>query len=317
MDYQAFRSFRDAVVRARAVLRLDCMNPAQALARWRHAPVRSAAAADPRRGLAAWVGATGLAIAADRLAQGTGVRDLLAAALATLPGRRLGLPVDVYPVYWQIARAAGFAPVGFSTLAGLDLAVLADVEVVVVPVPLTPAGRDLRADELAALQAWLAGDPRRLLIVDAAYAYDHAALAPALGLLAGEQCVALFSCTKPWLVAEGLGVAAGPRGMVPALGGAPGPGLGQAVATLERQPELPALQQAAFRREWARLAPAVQAAVPGWSPPTTGYFAVVAAAAATLLADHDILAVPASVFGSARGDLSVVTCLHDLVEHEG
>jgi hypothetical protein len=26
--------------------------------------------------------------------------------------------------------------------------------------------------------------------------------------------------------------------------------------------------------------------------------------------------VPASVFGSSRADLSVVTCLHDLVAHE-
>lgn len=107
-----------------------------------------------------------------------------------------------------------------------------------------------------------------------------------------------------------------PRPGLRARAGAIGPGLGRAVAILERRPELPRLQQAAFRREWARIAPALRAAAPAWQPPETGYFALVDRDPAALLAEHGVLVVPASVFGSARRDLCIVTCLHDLVAHD-
>lgn len=321
MDYQAFRSFRDEVLRTRDVLRLECMNPAQALARWRHAPIEPAAEPDPQRALAAWARAAELVIDPRRLVHGAGVRDLLTAVLACNPGRSLWLPIDVYPVYWQIAAAAGFAAHGFATLPDLDLALTDDPRsILVLPIPLTPAGRLLRSAERDHLQRWLAAAPERLLVVDAAYAYDHAALAPVLAeLLASEQCVVLASCTKPWLCPDALGVAAAPLALAPALrarAGTLSPNLGRAVAVLECRPELPHLQQAAFRREWARIAPRLRAAVSDWQPPETGYFAVVACDPATLLDRHAILAVPASVFGSPRRDLAVVTCLHDLVAND-
>lgn len=114
-------------------------------------------------------------------------------------------------------------------------------------------------------------------MIDAVYTYDFAASRPLVQtLLATDQCVLLWSCTKSWLCPEGLGVAAGPAAIVTRLRYRvrPGPRLGRTIAGLARQPELPALQQQAFTREWDRLAPIVRAADPSWTPPPTGYFSV-------------------------------------------
>jgi hypothetical protein len=89
--------------------------------------------------------------------------------------------------------------------------------------------------------------------------------------------------------------------------------LSTAIHTIECQPDLPLSQQRAFDREWQRLAPVLQSVCPEWNPPPSGYFSVVRAPFQDLLETHDLLAVPASVFGSPREDLSIVTCLHDLI----
>jgi hypothetical protein len=36
----------------------------------------------------------------------------------------------------------------------------------------------------------------------------------------------------------------------------------------------------------------------------------------TLLQDHGILSIPASVFGSEAEDLSVISCLYDMASHQ-
>ncbi|HEY0139122.1 MAG TPA: hypothetical protein VGB85_33775, partial [Nannocystis sp.] len=213
MDYAAFRSFRDLTVREREVLRADCMNPAKALARWRHAPADLAVDTDATRALAAWTAASGLAIAHDRMVAGEGVRDLLRALLDIIDITELWLPEDVYPVYWQLASST--TPRPFATLPDLDLGFLADAgahAVVVLPAPVTPLGRALRPDELATLHAWLLASPARRLVIDAVYTYDFAASRDMVEtLLATDQCVLLWSCTKSWLCPDGLGIAAGPR----------------------------------------------------------------------------------------------------------
>jgi hypothetical protein len=116
-----------------------------------------------------------------------------------------------------------------------------------------------------------------------------------------------------------LGVASAPPELAAALRdrvSQPSPStLGRITALLESQPKLPQRQQEAFRREWQRLDARVRAVVDNWEAPSSGYFSLVSASFEHLL-KHDILSVPATVFGSRREDLSVITCLHDLVEHE-
>ena len=84
MDYQSFRQFRDELLKSRAPLRLDCMNPSKALSAW--VPRVPGSPANDReairRALAAWSGATGMI--AEVAVVGTGVRDLLGRLLAKL-----------------------------------------------------------------------------------------------------------------------------------------------------------------------------------------------------------------------------------------
>src|ERR1700677_3753404 len=75
--------------------------------------------------------------------------------------------------------------------------------------------------------------------------------------------------------------------------------------------------QGAFSREWQRLRPFMCALDADWAPPETGYFSVLHASFAQLLDEHEVLSVPASVFGSPHEDLSIVTCLYSLAEHTG
>lgn len=49
----------------------------------------------------------------------------------------------------------------------------------------------------------------------------------------------------------------------------------------------------------------------------TGYFAILPIAFDALLVNHDLLAIPAGVFGANRPDLSVASCLYDIELHDG
>jgi hypothetical protein len=75
------------------------------------------------------------------------------------------------------------------------------------------------------------------------------------------------------------------------------------------------LQQQAFSSEWLRLMPEIRRVKLDWEPPTSGYFSVIGLPFTILLHEHGILSVPATVFGAATDELSVVTCLHDLAAH--
>jgi len=91
--------------------------------------------------------------------------------------------------------------------------------------------------------------------------------------------------------------------------------LGRLKTLLERCPNLSELQQEAFLIEWQRLAPRIRMVAPDWQPPLTGYFSIINVPFNRLLDAHDILSVPASVFGAPNDDFSILTCLHDLAAH--
>lgn len=334
MDYAAFRSFRDAVCAARSPLRLDCMNPTQALSRW---PVLATRGGQPpsrtpslEEVLASWARLAGEPArgGGGRWLIGRGVRDLLGALLPALAATtdELWLPDDVYPVYWELAGPAAGArpfaacgPLGASAWTFLERA--APRAVVLCPLPLSPLGRMPAAPETRALARWLSQSPDRLLLVDAVYAYDPAALIAALEpLRATSRCAVLHSLAKSHLAPGALGVSWLPPSVaahVPADALAScRPDPAAALHALTALPALPRLQAEAFARQWRRLAPAIEAACPGWRPPESGYFSLVPRPFEVLLEEHDLLAVPASVFGSPRADYAVITCLHDLVEHE-
>ena len=329
MDFESYRQFRSELLKQRCLLRLDCMNPVQALSTW----IPGMPPSDPQvvtsvdRTLLLWERATGIALHPGQTVIGRGVRDLLAAIFNFVLKRDedLWLPDDVYPVYGKRAAEAGLKARTFSTLPkpGLNFLMRSTGHAtVVLPVPLSPLGRLPDETETEALLGWLHDSPNRLVIIDAVYTFDFEKSRSFMDLFLGkngDQCIALWSCSKSWLLPKSLGIAVGPRRLTPALAdhvSPPGPAdLGRISFLLESHPGLCRLQQEAFTLEWQRLAPIIRRADRNWQPPRSGYFSVVDVPFTTLWNQYGILSVPVSVFGAKREDLSVVTCLHDLSQH--
>jgi histidinol-phosphate/aromatic aminotransferase/cobyric acid decarboxylase-like protein len=325
VDYASFKRFREDLLGIRSPLRLDCMNPVRALASFVEplAEDHGDYAVCPGA-LAAWARATGVSWTEGGVVLGSGIRGLLSATLKAFGSQvnEIWLPADVYPVYWEMARDVSVELHSFPTLPQPDWGFLhraSDGALVLLPWPLTPLGRLPSGAETEALARWLGKAAGRVLVLDAAYTYDFKLVRRSLEpVLASGACVVLWSCSKPWLLPGVLGIATAPTEVAPLIARHAEPpseeALRKAETTLERSPGLPRLQQEAFYKEWERLAPRLQKACPEWQPPACGYFSVLPLPFQHLLDGHDILGVPASVFGSPHA-VSVITCLHDLAAH--
>lgn len=329
MDFESYKQFRSQLLQQRCLLRLDCMNPVRALSAWNPTtPLPDLLAeAGLQETLRLWESTTGIQLNREQIVVGRGVRDLLAAVFTSTvnPKEELWLPNDVYPVYERLAADAGFHPRTFPTLPQPELDFLAESSqcaTVVLPVPLSPLGRLPNRSESDSLLNWMHGSPSRLLIIDAVYTYDYAEsrsfLSPFLGKTS-NQTIALWSCSKSWLLPKSLGIAIVPPRLKSKLAtnvACPAPSeISRVYSTIQTRPNLSKLQQKAFTQEWQRLATILRSASPSWQPPASGYFSVLDVPFNTLWNRHGILAVPASVFGAKRDDFSIVTCLHDLTQH--
>jgi len=326
VDYESYKQVRDKLIREKRLLRLDCMNPVRALSAWSeftYSP-EGWAEASVEETLNAWSSATRVWLAPERTIVGRGIRDLLSAVFSVGMGpfEELWLPKDVYPVYWQLAKNSGAATKGFITLPHPDWGFLdqtVERATLLLPEPISPLGRPLAHDEVELLVRWLRGSKERLLILDAVYTFNFEMSRLFIDQLLeefSEQCTVIWSCSKSWLSPGLFGVAVVPEFVAPLVRSAvvqpPGKDLGKIRSLLEAHPNLGLLQRDLFAKEWFRLSPQIRQADPLWQPPSTSYFSTVAVPFARLVEDWSILGVPASVFGSTRRDLSVVSCLHDL-----
>jgi DNA-binding transcriptional MocR family regulator len=323
LNYDEFRSFRHELLRARSPRRLDCMNPEVALAHLRPtlAQPRAASLEDTIR---RWSGAAGINVPTATVVAGTGIRSILEGVFDVLADRieTLWLPEDVYPVYWQ--SSAHLPRRGFATVPDVDWSVLdagGPRDALLLPCPLSPVGRSFSEPEYVRLIDWLSRHPERRLILDGAYSFTPPAHRELEGRLRGGQTISIWSLSKPWLSRGVLGIASVPAAMREQLQSqvtSPEPSqLARASAMIDVAASLPALVAERFASAWARLLPAIGSACPSWTPPETGYFSIVPAAFDDLLATHDLLAIPATVFGSKRKDLSVASCLYDIEIHDG
>jgi histidinol-phosphate/aromatic aminotransferase/cobyric acid decarboxylase-like protein len=322
MNYDEFRAWRNELLTRRSPRRLDCMNPEMALAHLRPAASELPGASLPETA-ERWLRLVGLAIPIDRLILGSGIRPILDGLFAVLARsiETLWLPEDVYPVYWQLS--AHCRRQGFATLPDLDWSMLdagGPRDALLLTHPISPVGRYFSDGEVERLRAWLAAGSGRLLILDGAYSFETASMRGLDQRLQSDQIISIWSMSKPWLSRGIFGAARVPaalRADVQARVAVPTSSqVARAAALLESAPTLPAVVRERFRAAWARLMPGIRAACPAWQPPESGYFSVVSAPFEDLLAQHELLAVPASVFGSRRADLSVVSCLFDIELHD-
>jgi hypothetical protein len=160
-----------------------------------------------------------------------GIRRSLRALFGVLAerGARVGIPSDVYPVYFQLAAEAGLpplSPIGVEdhhvtgrkgTLALDDQLVLdsgrtergpSGLDALLICEPLKPWGTTLTAADAARLRAWARADERRMLIIDSAYSTPPTPLA--LELMHDESAVLLVSLSKSWLIPDHAGLCIAP-----------------------------------------------------------------------------------------------------------
>lgn len=241
-----------------------------------------------------------------------GVRRSLRALFGLLASRAatVGIPDDVYPVYGQLAVAAGVGVRSWSARAGLpDERLLAKVSALLVCEPLKPWGRTLDVAAVERLRGWAGADPKRMLILDSAYAIPPSP--SALSLLYDESAIVLVSLSKGWLIPDHVGLCVVPTRFAAAVrevfSGLPkhesrlrigfaaltelGHRPGQVAATLARLGD----QLDARTRAQPELATSA----------CVGYFAISELSFAALL-ERGVLGVPASVFG---GDPDAPGCV--------
>lgn len=248
-------------------------------------------------------------------------------ALFARQGTQAILPSDVYPVYLDIAKAQGL---GYSTYRAaepiVDTLSALEGDVLLVTNPVKPWGRWLEQAEVAAIQGWLAHNPARRVIVDAVYTWDEKLDATTLDLFASGQAYVLHSLSKGWLYPLAMGVALVPaqdvdfctpvfRGLSLAQDSlriaqsmlTEHPGFPSALSLILADVEVVLFHELAARGVTQVRKP--QSGGPGHVWGRQRYHFIVEKAWQVLLKEHGVLALPASVFGEAGSDLSVVTSL--------
>jgi hypothetical protein len=250
-----------------------------------------------------------------------GVRDSLTQLFChyAARGATAWLPADNYPVYWELARAAGLAPRAFPTLPTPIWPTLPPAtgeEILLVTNPLKPLGRWLEPPEIAALKAWLAASQRRRLLLDAVYTFDVAFHRSTLELIATGQTILLHSLTKGWLQPRLFGVALIPESDFEALApvfraNVPSQGnLARASAMLTEYAGLPKRVGGHLIIAWPPLFQAAWARDLSPTPcETVSYLFPVFGEYQELLARRNILGLPATVFGSPHEDLTILSSL--------
>lgn len=237
---------------------------------------------------------------------------------------RLWLPSDVYPVYFELARAAGLAPASYPTLPAPALpSSPADdrPEYLLLANPSKPLGRYLSDAECHAVISWLRESPHRHLLIDSVYDLGAPFAAGTRRLLDTGRAVLLHSVTKGWLWPRTFGVVLlGPEQAELAQAfraDPPTPAqLRLADRLLTEHSDVPQqlVHELAARAErlFGRLPDEVLGAIPLASRTCPGnYFFPVEIPAETLRRECGVLAMPVSVFGESSWSGSVLTSLAD------
>lgn len=252
-----------------------------------------------------------------------GVRHALELLLRRFAQRgiRVTLPSDVYPVYWQIAAAAGVETLGVETFPDFDPAALlaaadsAGSLAVVLPAPLKLHGRPWTETEAGLATAWLGRNGARRMVLDGVYAFGRPPDAAMRRLLDTGQVIYLNSLSKGWLYPRQFGVALLPECEVEDCAEdfrqlqLPQAQLFLAQQLLSHHYDFPRqLGEAIADRRTAFLDHARKTGLPV-ADTTDGYLIAVQRSSEDLLRKDKLLTIPAKVFGSARTDWSIVSVL--------
>jgi aspartate/methionine/tyrosine aminotransferase len=250
-----------------------------------------------------------------------GIRDSLALLFRYYADKhaRLWLPIDNYPVYGELAIAAQLTPQVFPTLPEPiwpDVAPESSPELLVVTNPLKPLGRWLTAQDVAALTAWLAASSQRRLLLDTVYAFDVRFHSTTLQLFSTGQTFLLHSLTKGWLQPRLFGVTLVPeadlRAFMPVFRNhlTPQANLARARDMLTDYPDMPGIVAHEIAAAQERLISALPARFPARAPvDAPSYLTPICGHWLELLKNANVLGIPATVFGSPRKDITILSNL--------
>jgi aspartate/methionine/tyrosine aminotransferase len=234
----------------------------------------------------------------------------------------LWIPSDVYPVYLELARAAGIEPRLFTTLPEPKIPAnqpTGSPEYLLITNPWKPLGRFLTDKECDALTSWLAASPRRHLLVDCVYDLSTPFHVTTQRLHGTGRAILLHSATKGWLWPKTFGVALLGKGHSQFESAfrddSPAPDqlrlAQQFLSTDANSPsQVIAALQSRAQKMFAMLPDSVRKSLvldPACLAPSC-YFFPVGIRAEELLRLHRLLAIPASAFG-ADWDGSILTSL--------
>lgn len=350
-SFEEYRAFKLAYLESNAVksfTRLDCMKPPSALSHLLHPrPIFHDTDANMHdisaRVISQWCSVARCNPAQTILTKG--VRDAIYLSFLCLSDitKTIVLPEDVYPVYQKLVSKSvpAAAQVTYPSLSDKNFDILNTIigdAVLLLPYPVTPRGSLLSPAHLEQLVDWVQ-QHNRSIVLDCVYSYDLAANYNDLRPLLNTQRVVLcHSMAKAW-VSPVLEHPLGDTRLEPREAFSRGVGfvhsynapllrsieekckdlnmqpstaaLHQANYTLQQQAALPQEQQTRFQSQWKHLTSIIEKHVASFAPPSTGYFTTLPVSYAALL-EKDVVAVPASVFGSSNAELSVISCLYDI-----
>lgn len=234
----------------------------------------------------------------------------------------LWIPADVYPVYLELALAAGIKPGTFPTLPRPQFPQLENPghpEYLLLANPLKPLGRFLSDQECDLLADWLEGSPHRYLLIDSVYDFSAPFHDTTRKLLLTGKAVLLHSVTKGWLWPRTFGIALLPK-PYPQLESdfrndpPPQKQLSLAEKFFSDEANLPKKVVTALdscKNDLMRKLPAAvsKSLLNNCSVQTPGcYFFPTDIQADELLQRHEVIGIPASVFG-AEWDGSILSSL--------
>lgn len=326
MNFSDFQLQRARLLDERAgLLDMAETNLYRALERFTPNPAQAAEGIVHRCHLASqWVAYYGLPPETSRRAFiSCGVRDSLRILFHHLAGKTcaLWLPEDNYPVYHELAVAAGLMPFSFPTLPEIkwpqeppNTAVAH--EWLILTHPLKPRGRCLGSKDTANLKAWLAASAKRRVVLDTVYTLETRFDEVTLDLLATRQVILLHSLTKGWLHPRCFGIALMPAQdeaeWMPVFREQPPPqqNLVTARHLMSSYSDLPAKIAGALTAAQLRLREAVlNLQLQMLQVNGTSYLMPVKRRWEDLL-EEGVLGIPASVFGSRSEDLTILSSLY-------
>lgn len=249
-----------------------------------------------------------------------GVRDSLGLLFSHYAQQQvcLWLPEDNYPVYHELAHAAGLTPLPFPTLPEPiwpQTEPAEAAEILLVTHPLKPRGRALNEDDARQLKHWLAASPHRRVWLDTVYQLQPGLDDVTRDLLATGQVLLLHSLTKGWLHPRLFGIALVPEtdleSLTPVFRAAPPPQphLAQARYLMRDHAEMPKAVLHALADARAKLTQALPEVMTQALPSEPPAYLFPVQLSFDELLERDVLGLPASVFGSPRTDLSFVSSL--------